>query len=449
MDYIKVWKEASDAYNGEGGYYDGSNIDRYGRESDEKYLSRKKMANNNYENIFQSKVSRYVGYVFKIPPVRITDNEMLKQIMKDIDNSGSSANIFFKNFGKNMKVRGVNLLLVESPKQISSNMKDQLKNRELPYLVEINPERLASYQLTPFGAFKYVAFYDTVIKETTQDISQMPEKEVIIRYYDENEWRIYDDLNNIIDSGAHGLGICPVLIGAEKGKLESTGEFTQLTGMSKTLYNLNSELREMLRGQAFSILTMFKQSGAAAKIDLGVSNVLFYDGDKAPAFISADAAQAGTYETRIEKVEASMDRVAFDVSTTASKESGIALEIKFEGLNASLNSFAQTLEALECNAWEIITHKLSLPEDAITVSYSLDFSISDLDKEISNFSAINQEMDIPLYRAEKMKQLVSEDLEGIDNDILQEIFAQIDVYAKQEEATDDQTGNSETSETTI
>jgi hypothetical protein len=420
MNYTGEWKFAGEAYTGSGAFSDGTALEKFSRETDENFKRRKQSATREYENIFLSKVNRYVGYLFSRPPTRKTDSEVLGIIKDDIDGAGNDADVFFSSFSKNAKVRGVNLCLVESPQEISSNLKAQLENRELPYLVEILPERVVEYQLDKFGRFEFVAFSDTI---TTGGYGEQKSKEVT-RYYDKSVWAIYDG-KNIIESAAHGLAECPVMIFSESGKFESIGEFTQIAGMSKRLYNLASEIGLMLRSQTFSILTIWTEKGSKPDISLGTDNALHYSGDKPPMFISSDSSQAQTYETRIGKVREAIDRVAYDVTTGEASESGISLEIKFQGLNSSLNSFAKRLEDFEQRIWWVICQKVGLKEDSISVSYEANFSIKDVQSSLDVLTAINSIADLPQYKAAKLASIVKDDLRGVNSETLDIVVDEI------------------------
>lgn len=224
-----------------------------------------------------------------------------------------------------------------------------------------------------------------------------------------------------------------MLIFSEKGSFESIGEFGQLAGMSKKLYNLESEHKEMLRGQTFSLLTVWTEKGSKPDIKVGVDSALMYSGDHPPAFISSDAQQAEVYKGKISDVKQSMDRVAYDVSTTQANESGISLEIKFQGLNSSLSSFAQRVEDLERQAWDLVCEKLNITPESITITYNMEFAITDISREIEVLDGVNRIVDLPLYRSAKLKSIIKEDLKSVEMEELDAIFAEIDTMAKMSE----------------
>jgi len=440
INYLAEWKFISDAYDGVGGFADGGYLDKFGRESDgtedtneNAYKDRQEASEHEYENIFVSKISRYVGYMFKSLPARETEDQLLQGIYKDVNRRNESADVFFSNFTKNAKARGVNLLLVDIPQEKATDRKEQLDKRLTPYFVEMLPENVESYKLDSFGRFEYVTFSDTIDNSTYGNMDE----EDIVRYYDKTEWRIYDRDKNIIERGEHGFSQCPVLIFSEKGNFESLGEFSQLAGLSKRMFNLDSELKLLLRGQTFSVLTIWTEKGSAPTINLGTDNALLYSGDHPPAYISSDVAQAQTYEDKILAVKQSMDRVSYDVTTTQAQESGIALSLKFEGLNSSLNSFAQRMEKLERAAWDLVCEHLNLSNEAITIVYNMDFSITDLNNEIEILDSVNSIVELPLYKAEKLKAIVREDLKGFEDETMEAIYEEIDTTIGKMSEVDD------------
>ena len=323
---------------------------------------------------------------------------------------------------KNAKVRGINLLLIDAPKDIGSNLKEQLEKRKLPYFVEVLPENIVEFKLNEFGTFDYIAFND-VIDESTFGNNQVKN---IIRYYDKTSWKILDIDLSIIDEGEHNLGVCPVLIFAENGKFPDTGEFTQIAFLAKRHYNLLSELDEILRSQTFSILTINADNASDVEIKTSTDNAIFYSqGYNKPEYIAPPSAPAEIYQQKIKEIEAQIDKIAFDISTNQSKESGIALDIKFQGLNASLSNFAIRLEDLENRAFDVVCKYLNIQND-ITIQYPKSFSIIDVNKEIEILSEMKQLIDSPTYFNLKTMQIISNDLNSIEPEDFAKIESEIE-----------------------
>ena len=423
--YQQLWTFADEAFNGSGGFSDGGYIVKYPRESDDKYQERKKIAY--YTNIFSSKVNRYIGYLSKHTPTRDTPNKMIRMIFDNVDNKGNSINVFMSNFAKNAKVRGCNLILIDMPKTLPSDLKTQLDTRALPYFVEIQPERVTEYKIGQNGKFEYIAFSD-VLDESVYGKSSTKN---IIRYYDKTKWIVFDTDNTILETGEHNLNECPVILFSENGSFPTSGEFTQIAGLAKRHYNLTSELDEILRSQTFSILTIQADNPSDVEIKLSTDNAISYAKEcNMPEFIAPPSAPAEIYIQKIKDIENQIDKIAFDVSTNQSKESGIALDIKFQGLSASLSNFAVRLEDLELRAFELVYKYLNLNFD-ITISYPKNFNIIDIEKEISILSEMKQLIDSPTYFKLKTLQIISNDLNTIDVEEFDKISAEIEDISKE------------------
>jgi len=420
MNYSEQWKLAKDAYSGEGGFLDGAYINKYPRETEDKIEQRREIAY--YTNIFASKVSRFVGYIYKQKPTRETKSNIIKIILDDIDMKKNSANIFFSNFAKNAKVYGCNLVLIDMPAVLPDNLKEQVQQRALPYTVEIDPQRVLKYKLDNYGNFEYIFISDTMVDEKGETVD-------IKRYYDTTQWKIYDKDDNVLGKGEHNLGVTPVLIFSENGNFPATGEFTQIANLAKRHYNLQSELDEILRGQTFSILTM--QTNSGGEIKLSTDNALLYqkDADR-PDFIAPPSAPAEIYQQRIKDIEEQIDTIAYDITTNKSVESGIALSIKFQGLNASLGNFAQRLEDFELRVYEVIAKYLNETSD-VTVSYAKEFSIVDINQEIAILEQMQGLLSSPTYFKLKAMQIITNDLSSADNADITKIESEIEDSLKE------------------
>jgi len=427
----KDWAFIDSSLIGSEGFADGEYLTQHPRESDEKYEVRKEIAT--YENIIYSRVTKYAGYLFKVPPLRETNNILLKEIVEDLSGTRENADVFMSNFSKDAKAKGAGLVVVDTM-QTTGSLEDQITGRELPYVTAVKPEMVIDYRITKKGAFEYVAYKD-VVDNTAFNSGDVPDR--IIRYYDEYIWQVYQDtgvgVGSLIEEGEHGLGVCPVLMFSEKGVFLSTGEFSQIASLSKEHYNLKSERRDLLRSQTFSVLAISADQGSRPEVTIGTDNALIYTGSNSPSFISPDAAQVAAYETNISNTLKIMDDTTYTVTTTTAQESGIALELKMQGLNASLSGFAKSLELFERNIWEIICLYLGLPEDSVIVSYVTEFEIIDIQTELNILSQMKANADLPQYEGAKIKTIIAADLKSLEPEMQTLIFNEVDDYVKARE----------------
>jgi len=192
------WKFYREAYDGTGGFEDGSYLDRYIRESDERYKQRQEVAF--YINLFKQKVEKFIGYLFKQKPLRTSKNSIVLNIFDDCDFKGNNINIFISNFAKNCKIRGVGVVAVEQLQ--ANNYKTQLENRLYPYFLEILPETIKDYKIDNNGDFEFIA-YETILDKS---IYQNRDILKVTRYHEKKSTITYDG-DTIIDKYDHNLGI--------------------------------------------------------------------------------------------------------------------------------------------------------------------------------------------------------------------------------------------------
>jgi len=412
----KIWQSAIVSYEGSKGFYNGDFLVKHPREDEDKYNNRKDIAY--YTNIFKPKVNRYVGYLYKKTPVRTSSNQFIKKILDDVDNGGNSIDIFMSNFATNSKVRGVGLCLVDMSRELPSNLKEQLDNRVLPYLVYIEPERVVKFKLDKYKKFEFVEYSDSMlVDDKVVDIT---------RYYDTMKWEVKQE-DKILESGEHNLGICPLVYFSEDGEFLSYGEFSQASGILKRHYNLQSELDEILRYQTFPILTL---QGDVDTLDTGVNNALVYDETaQRPEFISPQSQPAQLIQSRLKELEDYISTICYDLNTASGVESGIALDLKFQGLNSSLSKFSLRLEDFERKVFDVVCKYLSINND-IEINYAKDFSIIDVTKEIEIFSAMNELVDSPTYFQQKALQIINNDLTNIEIDTFDAIRSELEDVGK-------------------
>lgn len=419
-DYKNAWKFCDEALNGTGGFLNGDYIERYPRESDEKYEARKETAA--YLNLFAAKVNRFVGYIFKNAPTRSSAHALIKQIFDDCDNRGNQIDVFMQGFAKHAKARGCNLLLIDAPKERPSTLKEQMQTRALPYFVEILPERVTEFKLDPFGRFEYVMFDDVIDRSVPGEEKIEP----IVRLYDKEGWAVLNEDGDVIEEGAHNLGECPVLIFSENGLFPALGEFSQISRLALRHYNLANELDEILRGQTFPVLTLNASTPKDIELSVGTDNAIVYQqGFDRPDFIAPPPAPAETYIKRIKELESQIDKIAYDVATNEGQESGIALDLKFQGLNASLGGFAVRLNDLENRAFALVCKMLRLHND-VSINYAKNFSVVDVQKEIAVLEEMQGLLDSPTYFKLKALQIVSNDLNTVDAEDFARIVAEIE-----------------------
>lgn len=405
----------ADALTGSGGFSTGDYLVQYPRESDDKFERRKAIAW--YANALRPACQRFAGYLTKRPPQRQVTQPALTAFLDACDWQDNSLDVFWSGFMLDAKARGSMLLLVDMPAEGMET------DRTWPALTAIAPERVTKYGLDARGQLATLSFTDTQTVDG-QDVT-------VERVYDTEGWRVVQG-QKVLAQGAHDLGVCPVLAFTESGLFPALGEFATIAGLSKRLYNLRSELDEILRAQTFSLLT-YKVPADRYPLDLGAvaqtigtHNLLqtFPDGAE---FIAPPEGPARIYLDVIAQVEGLIRQAALivDLPSSNSQESGVALQLRFQALNASLVHFARRMEDFERRVWALVGLWLGI-EPQVTVTWGADFSLADLKTEIEiaqNMAALNAPA---AYQHAKLRQLIQLDLATIPDDEMAAILAGVD-----------------------
>ena len=413
----------NDAYNATNGFRDGGYIDKFPRETVEKYEARKKVAY--YINDIRPAAQRFTSYLFKKPPQRDVQHPLVQAFTEDCDWRGNSLDVFMANFCQEAKVRGSMLLLVDMPRVAPSNAAEQASNRFYPYLVSIPPEKVHSYLINERGLFAEIGIESTYLENGYE--------RYCVRWWNETSWWVTNG-SDILEKGDHNLGVCPVLAFSEGISWPHIGDFAQIAHVSKRLYNLRSELDEILRSNTFSILTYHIPPATGGSINptqvaesLGANNLLTYPGNK-PEFVAAPDGPAKIYLDTIAKLEETIKEMALDPTKSTnsrSNETGIALTIRFQTLNSALLAFARKGEDLERRLFDLVSLWLGI-QNTVTTTWAKDFNIADINAELLTLGSMQTCAFPEEVITQKKKQIVSLDFYNLDPEDLETLMESCD-----------------------
>jgi len=220
----------------------------------------------------------------------------------------------------------------------------------------------------------------------------------------------------------------------EGGDFPHFGPFSAIADLSKRLFNLDSEMDEILRSQTFSLLTMQvpensteAQKLAAAQTvgqTIGTSNLMVHSGST-PAFIAPDSGPADTYLKRIDKIREQIGEIGLNVATINQQESGVAMQMRFASINAELSSFSGRMEDLERRAWELSRQWLGMTQ-APDTQWPRDFNLADVESELRILTEMQGAAMPDAVIAEQSKRITSIQFSGLDQERQDAISAAID-----------------------
>ena len=412
------------ALDGSKGFSDGAYLTKFGRESDKKYQARKELAW--YVNHLKPMANRFVGYLTKKPPTRDIAHPLVESFANDCDWRGNEIDIFLSGFYESVKAKGCGLVLVDMPNFTPANLAQQVQTRFFPYLVQLNVEHVISYSLNVQGLLESIEISTQMMID-----GQLTD---IVRGWDITSWWVKRN-GNVIEQGEHNLGVCPVIALSEGDSFPYVGSFAQIADISKRLYNLHSELDELLRGQTFSILSYQIPTEQAGQLNtaglaesVGTNNMLVYQGNNAPAFVTPNTGPVDSYHKTIETLEQKIKDIGMviDFSKNSSAESGVALSIRFEALNSALAAFARKAEDFERRLFDMVSRWLAI-ENTTIVSYQKSFELADIEAELNTLALYSQSAFPQEVIKAKQKQIVSLDFSNLENEDLQSLLDAIDL----------------------
>lgn len=439
---ISTYQLLNDAYEGEGGFADGTYLVRHKREVDDNYLVRRTIAY--YLNYVAPVINSHVDPIFRGMVKREMKGgaeTLWAEFVKDTDMAGTGIAEFMKSAALCAKLDGVTFIVMDNVSEVPGTLKQAIDERRFPYVYTVGPEDVTNYRLDRFGRiqeFAYEILPDSIVKGKENDRNVMR--------WTADEWEITDKEGKRLDGGINPLGRVPIvplfsrIRKGKKKKLLPQSEFYNIAQANLRLFNMCSELDELLRGQCFAILIY--PSTEAKDLTVGVNNALGFDGETSkhpPSFIAPPADSGKLIQDQIRTLVTEIYRMAKQSHQTGTQQeatdqaSGRAKAWDFESANTALNDFALNLEASEKKIADLFylwtgtqgEYSCEYPDD-----FSLENVMAELDEAIKALDmAIGGKFDIAIKKRTAMMYL-----SDMDADEVKEILDDIETRAKEDAA---------------
>ena len=224
----------------------------------------------------------------------------------------------------------------------------------------------------------------------------------------------------------------------ESGDYPHIGDFAQIADLSRRLVNAWSELTELQRQQGFAVmhyqvpLDQHDFNSKQVAEEIGTNNMLIHRGE-APGYIAPPEGPAKAYFEEIAKLEKAIERIALTVEVPNEKnqQSGIALTLRFQALNAALVGFARRMEDFERRTWAMVCRWLGLPEERVTVEWAKDYSIADIKVEMETLGAMQMSGMPQAVVARQQKRIVGLQFSTATDEEMNELMDAIDAGSEE------------------
>lgn len=422
-----------DAYYGTGMFAAGGALQKHPRESAANYTFRQQLSY--YLNHTAPIINACVDPIFKDTISRdYNESELFETFLNDVDRLGTTLQEFMRYNATQAKMYGVMYILVDNVSEIGETVADQVNNRQLPYLVAIEPKSVYKWLVNDIGELDLFTYTTTVFDDEGKAKTQYHE-------WTRTSWTVRNEEQKVIATGEHNLGKVPIVqwFGRSSRKIDilPPPEYLAIARTNHQVYHLCSLLTQILNMQTFSTLTLPDNGQGADDITLGTNNVLLYPAESshAPAFIAPDRGPAEIIMAVIKMLVDDMYRLSGINSVIGVQEvkSGVAKQWDFERTNQRLADFSVQCESAEKDIIELFELWTNMNVD-YKCDYPREFKINDITDSLAQSQAV---LDLGLgsntLKVETGKKVLDSYMPNIEPETFDEIVAEIEESVQRQE----------------
>jgi len=352
-----------------------------------------------YYNFCAPIIDIYTNHLFKNP---IAENwgsidNLIEHRKDNIDRMDSSIYEFRKEIADLSQIYGHCYVIIDKPNpaMLIRTLQDQIDNSVFPYFTTFHPQQIVNWSLDIYGRPYWV-----LVREE-RDGNQDPfnydvanKSQINYRLWTTTEWILYNADGEELRRATHNVGQVPIVCVVNKKSKKyknflGISAIADIVYIARDVYNSCSELRQILREQTFSILTIQGESSEYDEVTVGTSKALLYPPERnAPAFISPPGENARVMFEHIEKQVSAMFRLAKLEGGSAQfkgqnavEESGVSKAYDFNETNQALSDKADNLQDAESKIWKLFA-KWENKEFDGSVIYPDEFSVQNLNSDL-------------------------------------------------------------------
>lgn len=435
-DFINKYELLDDSYRGTGGYEDGSYLIPHPREKVDKYNRRRTLAY--YTNYVKPVVDAQVNPIFKQEPNRQNTSEEYTRFANDVDGNNTTLTRFMKKAAIRAKLHGVEFIVMDMEQLDTSKTitkKDVEDNRLYPYLYLISPSQIEDWATDKFGKLIYIKYS---IDNTV--INNKGEKEEYTETYSWTETICTKTNGTKTETFTNNIGEIPVipLYGTvnNSSDLIPQSDLYPIARTNLAIFNATSELRELERAQAFSVLTFpisedDDYESATSALQVGTSDLLMFRGDmnNKPEYITPAGTPAQTLLSEITFMVQQIYRMAClkdNTSVSQYNVTGIAKEYDNQQLYQVILELAQGLQQAEYKVAHLFGLYMNDNLDNISIVYNNQFGIIDATAALTNATQSLALNISPEFNLQVKKQVIRAVLNSVDSNLVEDIIADLE-----------------------
>lgn len=350
---LTPWTVLLDAFEGAGGFLDGSYLWPYPSESAEDFAKRKSMAR--FHNYISPLVELYTRYLWTDGVDRQSNSEEYNAWTRDVDGAGTSLDDLMKRLVSVALVHGhAGVLVDKTAAEPSGPTKADEQSRVIASVFTALAIADWRFDTDGLAAVKLLEAPPAV-----SILADTPTGDEAVQYliWDREGYARFNHEGTRVGADTPNLGLVPLVILRPQPSYASAMTGRPLMGDAKVhlaLFNRPSEEDEVLRTQAFSLLTVSVAADGnvqEAKTDIGTaigtSKAIVVKGDI--AYQTPDQNVPGTIRANIEYLVQEVYRAAhvpYSVNSLQ-RDSGESRRMQYTELNEMLQGIGKALAAAE------------------------------------------------------------------------------------------------------
>lgn len=348
--YVNDYLFCTHLYDGSGGIKDGTYLVPFEREL--YYTKRKSLAS--YRNFLKPIINALVEPVFSNPITRTTTNPLYLGFIDDCDNRETSLSNIMAKAATLMKLHGVTFVVMDNFNDPPGSQATVLADRKYPYIYIQPAYTVDSYEVDKFNKLISITFKgeDEVIDGKKYKILWRYDSVAITKQYHTGSGK---DSKLIREEPVeHGLNVMPVIPVYDNGLTDQVlppPTFYDIAKLNWSLFNKDSELRDLERAQSFSVFYA-QLGGSNNNITIGPHAMMNLPADPSitipPGYASPNPGISDQLVKSCNEFVESIYKAASQQGIVGIKQtSGIAEAYKFQSANTQLKQTANIMQNLE------------------------------------------------------------------------------------------------------
>ena len=436
------------AYYGTGGFRDGSYLIPHDREM----FYRKRRGFSVFKNFIRPIVNSLVDPVFAEPAPRViidadggdTGSPIARAFIEDVDGGGTSLQSFSRGVMHMARRHGVTFILMDNfpLEQMPATVQEAVSARIYPYMVKKAAWEVVEVKTDDFGRLEEIGFAepDRVdghkrykrARLWTSEYSILIEKPKESLNVATGQKAVWEPASAPI---YHNLGVVPVVTvyACERDSLHDTlpdPPLYDVARLNHLIYNKDSEIRDLERSQAFSIL--YFQSDVGGNVTLSNHNAILVPPGSTvtPGYISPDSGQLTALVENNKYYQEDLFRSAEQSGVhavrTSMAASGVALAWRFWAVENALKETARMATVYEVQAMDMLMLYTG-EQFTYGVEYPVSYQPGDQASQIANLKAVI-DMDPPeILRVVVFKKVVNLLMADMPEDEREAVIASLEV----------------------